>query len=324
MSTDDRPLVTVTDPARRPVPTDVIGAEARAHRRRWPYAAVSAALVAAALVLPVLDRRADDADAAEQRRLGGVVALALDDRIALRDTGGPRLSTRATLLTLDLTVRNDGPLPVVVDRAVVGDFRFLGDVDLGPGESEQLQLVRTVTCLPDAAQPPLDPLGEGLRLQVVTRAGPRSVLVGPAGTLPLERLRTSARRACGYLPVEDAVSYAVTTRAADGGVLTVLELSNDSARALSLDEVRLPAGLRAVEPAALPRDLPPGPARVRVSLLVEADCEAAPRAVDGSLLPLPRPPLQVVVATGASRVGPLPPERADVEALERAYLLACS
>lgn len=170
-------------------------------RRTVPVVLTVAALAAATVVVIVLDRGAAQDERDREATLARVTVAADVD---LRETGGPRLSSRSTLLTLDLELRNDGPLPVRVDRAVVGGFRFLGDLDLDPGESALAQLVRTVTCPPGGAEPPLDPLPAGLRVEVLTSAGPRSVLAGPPGALPLERLRTSARRACDDLRREDA------------------------------------------------------------------------------------------------------------------------
>lgn len=322
----DRPPVTVRDPAHPPRPPDLLDSTPRAAGRHWPVVAVVAVVVAvlAAGTVRALDRRAEQ-DA--QRRQQAVVDVVLTDRFGFRDTTGARVSSRASLVALDLEVRNDGPLPVVVDRAVVGDFRFLGDVELAAGQDGVLPLVRTVTCPQDGGEPPLDPVAEGLRLQLVTAAGLRSVLLSP-GSLRLDRLRTAARRACGFVPVEDAVRVTAVTVPDVRGIRLVVH--NTSVRALRLLEVRLPAGLRLDRAPRLPVDLPgvssPGAPSVPVlvDLPVVPDCSNAPRHRDGRILPLPRPTLGLVVGDGGSaRVG-LPPTIDALTALRERYYETCS
>lgn len=190
---DLRPPVTVRDPAVRAAPPDVLGEDepVRGRGRRPVVPAVLAGL--ALLVVPVLGRAAQQER--DERAQDRIAALALTDRFGFVEAVGAQVSSRASLVSLDLELRNDGPLPVRVDRAVVGDFRFLGDLDLEPGQRAVVPLLRTVTCPADGVAPPLDPLTEGLRLQVQTRAGLRSVLLSP-GEQPLDRLRSAARRAC--------------------------------------------------------------------------------------------------------------------------------
>ena len=318
----DRPTVTVRDPARRPGPPDLLDADAQAPRR-WPLAVlVVAAVLAAGSVR--LERRAGQE---EQQRQDAVVDVVLTDRFGFRDSAGARVSSRATLVGLDVEVRNAGPLPVLVDRAVVGEFRFVGDVELAAGQDGVLPLVRTVTCPPDDGQPPLDPVAEGLRLQLVTAAGPRSVVISP-GAARLDRLRTAARRACGFLPVEDAVRVTAVTAPGVHGVR--LMVHNASVRTLQLLEVSLPTGLRLDAVPRLPVRLPAvvGPGAPTVPVLVDLpvvpDCTHAPRGRDGRLLPLPRPTLGVVVGDGGStRVGMRPTTDA-LTALREAYADTCS
>ena len=321
----DRPPVTVRDPAHPPRPADLLDSTPRAAGRHWPVVAVAVVVaVLAAGTVRMLDRRAEQM---AQRRQQAVVDVVLTDRFGFRDTTGARVSSFASLVGLDLEVRNDGPLPVVVDRAVVGDFRFVGDVELAAGQDGVLPLVRTVTCPQDGGEPPLDPVAEGLRLQLLTAAGPRSVLVSP-GALRLDRLRTAARRACGFVPVEDAVRVTAVTVPDVRGVRLMVQ--NTSVRALRLLEVRLPAGLRMDRAPRLPVDLPgvssPGapPVPVLVDLPVVPDCANAPRRRDGRILRLPRPTLGLVVSDGGpTRVG-LPPTVDALTALREVYYRTCS
>lgn len=157
-------------------------------------AALPAVVLTAAAVRVVDGRR----DAAEVTRLEGLVDIALVDGSGRAVVQGARISSRASLVTVDIELRNDGPRPVVLDRTVVGDFRFLGDLALEPGETALVQLLRTVTCPDFGVAPPLDPVPEGLRLDVMTLSGPRSVLV--EGVLPLEVLRSVPQRSCRSLP----------------------------------------------------------------------------------------------------------------------------
>lgn len=320
----ERPKVTIRDPARPLLPPRT----GEQTRRRGPLTglvAVGAALTVA--VAAVLGPGASPGTAA--------AALSLTERFAFQDTVGARVSSRSLLVSLDLEVRNDGRLPVVLDRAAVGEFRSVATVELRPAGSAVLQLVRTVTCPADGGEPPLDPATEGLRVRVVTAGGDRNLLLSP-GVLPLGRLRTAARRACGYLPVEQAVDLTVFAAGAHSGlsVVTVV-LQNASARPLELLEVRLAAGLRAVRPPRLPLPLsrtPLGgtPAFDRLDVPVVADCAASPRALDGSLVALPASPVEVVVdeavpgGGGGARVGPLSPSAGYLTLLREAYADACS
>ncbi|MCW2615023.1 MAG: hypothetical protein JWN08_2017 [Frankiales bacterium] len=324
---ETRPLVTVHDASGADVPFDVLGDDPEAPRRPWGVALLLVVLLLAGAATWVAGRAAH---LAEQRRFDSVVDLTLTDRFYFREALGPRVSSRASLMTIDLEVRNDGPRAVELARAVVGDFRFLGRIELGPGEAAVLQLLRTVTCPPDGAEPPLDPAAEGLRLRVVTGAGERTALVSP-GRLALDRLRTAARRACGYLPIEEAVDLTADAWAPhDARVPLTLVLTNTSARPLQVLEVRLAPGLRRFGYAdvqiELPRRPPGGePTTSRVDLWVTPDCRDAPHDRDGALLPLPHDPLRVVVGDAtASHVGPLRPALGDLTRLFEAYRSACS
>ena len=261
------PEVTVRDPAAPSRGPDLLESydERPRRRRSWIALVVVGALVAAGLA--VADARDD---ARTERREAAAVDLAL-----LATASERRRYDEATgsfELELELALRNDGPRVVTVLRGGVGGYGLARDVELEPGETSPLALTRSVRCGAAAE----DPAPEDLRLTVGTAAGPRDVRL----PVPFE-LPGGAARACGFLPLEDAVTAQVVDVQARRGSLRlaveVRSVANRPVEVLSATAVDPGVEVRLEESADGPVVLPlPGPGasgttRLHVVLTV-TDC----------------------------------------------------
>ena len=300
------PQVTIHDPARAAEPLDLLTHEPAPSRRGLGVLAglvVVALLVAAAV--EVGDRRAG---AADERRLASTLDLAVqpEGSSTSYDPG-----YRTAHLESQVLIVNRGLRDVVVLEATVGGYRLAArEVRVASGSRASVLLQQSIGCSPTAPPPTRD--ATALVLQVQTLAEVRTVEV------PVEAFSgDEAARACGFLPVVEAVGISVpgAARAGDALELTV-ELSTTSVRPIDLLAVDVGPGLQAQlrhgdgSPVALPLVLPTGSsARQSFTLRLEVtDCDAA-RAAAAS------PQLAVRVRDRAGEVG-------SVETLyELGYLL---
>lgn len=236
----------------------------RTRRRFWPMLTLLAALVAAGLLLADVreDARVDRAQAAAVDL--GLVAFASEQREYDDGTG----TIEVQLL---LQLRNDGPRTVTVLRGGLGGYGLERDVELSPGELAPLALTRSVRCGEAVAEP----AAAELSLTVGTDAGPRDVRLPVPFDLP-----GGAARACGFLPLEDAVSAQVVGADARRGSLR-LEVEVRSVANRPVDVV----GVEAVDPGVqarledeerLPIPAPGGTGRLRLTVLLQVvDCAVA-------------------------------------------------
>lgn len=266
------PQVTVSRPAGvvdQPVEL-LAGAPERPRRTVTPQArravlAVAALAVAAAGAVTV-DR---------ERRVGATVALTLvsDGHVDGRPVW--ELTGRTAFVRYRADVRNDGPRPVTVDRAELGSLRSNRQPrPLEPGQQVGVTLSRVVRCQdPKAAVVPA-----ALSVAVTTQRGSRATLLpAPAGLRA--QLDRAADRACGVLPLIEALAIRATSLERVGGtVLIRLEAANASTRPLRLVRAVVQQGFRGVvrDPVGraltLPLDLPPaslGQPPVAVPLVLE-------------------------------------------------------
>ena len=242
---------------------------------RWllPVAvALGAALVAGAGVVV----------AADQRRLDGTVALSLVDAPGVEGRTVWELTGRTALVRYVAAVRNDGPRAVTVTRAELGDFRSSRQPrPLDPGAQATVTLSRVVRCQdPKAVVVPA-----AVSVDVSTARGDRAAQlpVDPGLRRALDR---AAERACGVLPLDEALDIRATSVSRVGGVVVVeLEAANRSTRPLRLARAVVQQGLRGAvrttdgAPLALPVDLPParlGAPPVRVPLQLEVSVVRCP------------------------------------------------
>lgn len=253
-------------------------------RRRLKVLAAVAVIGGLALLVSgeVRERRAADA---EQRRLAGVLDLAVEPSRALEQWARYDEVRETAELDVVVVVRNDGPRGIRVLEGTLGPYALPGDVHVAPGQVAELVLQRSVPC---AAADPQPVSVSSLQLQARTGAGVRDAVLPVDLELPAE----AARRACGLVPFEDAVSVSYANRQERDEAYEVgLEVRTATRGAMSLDEVRPADGLTAV---LLGPDGEPGPplpwpmeprSTVQVRLEV-ADCAAAAGAGDGPLLRL--------------------------------------
>ena len=110
-------------------------------------------------------------------------------------------------------------------------------------------------------RPGEDDLSAGLRARVRVAGVVRELAV-EAGEVPLDRVARLGQEACGFLPLEEAVTVLAVALQEDGGEPYVsLELQNSSVRPLRLVSLALAPGLavRDLDRGALslPVELPP-------------------------------------------------------------------
>lgn len=224
-------------------------------RRRLSVA--GGVLLGVALVVGAVELRERRAAAAEERRLDRVLDLSVEPRGASAEYDA---TSRSADLELSLLLRNGGPRDVVVERGRAGEYVLVQElVQVPAGGGAPLLLQRSVACSPTT--PPAAAPVEVLRLELRTQAGPRQL------ELPLDPLLVGdqAARACGFLPVEEAVDVQLLGVSRLGTALELsLDLGNRSVDQVSLASVDAGPGLRALVavtergPAALPLALPPG------------------------------------------------------------------
>lgn len=249
------PQITVRDPNRPDLPTDVLvsGGSERlpldpAVRRRRLRLAGTVLLLGAVAVggWELHDRRAQ---AMEDRRLGSVVDLRAEIEGA-STTFDPAVDSGQ--LTLQVLLHNDGPRDVRVTAATLTGHDLLsGEVRLAAGRSAPLLLQRTVTC---GTAPPETPAG-GLRLAVRTASGGERAV-----ELDLPADQDEAARLCGFRPLEAMhIGFGALARPSDEVVDLELELEARSVEPMSLVGLRPPPGV-AVQPRVngRPRGLPLG------------------------------------------------------------------
>ena len=240
-------------------PAEVLaGAPERAPRRplpRWvlPVGVALAALLVAAAAVVV---------AADQRRLGGAVALSLVDAPGVEGRTVWELTGRTALVRYVAGVRNDGPRPVTVTRAELGDFRSSREGRrLTGGAQVTVTLSRVVRC----SDPKAVVVPDAVVVDVTTARGERTarLQVDPGLRRELDR---AAERACGVLPLDEALDIRTTSVQRVGGtVLIGLEAANRSTRPLRLARAVVQQGLRGAvrsadgAPLSLPVDLPAAP-----------------------------------------------------------------
>jgi hypothetical protein len=269
------PQVTITDPAHRARPADLLEAEPTRLARGWLLAA-GALLVAGAVVVVGLEVRERRATAAEERRLEAIVDVSVQ-----AEGGGSSYDLESRRATLEnrLLLLNAGPRDLVVVGASVGEYELVpAEVRVPSGGSAPLLLERSVLCS-TTTPPPVTPSGD-LALQLRTRTGSRIVEVPFA--LPVGR--DEAARACGFVPLEEAVFLEIFGLPRPGGL--AFEVTTRSVRPvelLALDvgpglggELRDPDGSAVALPLALPTGSGPSVVGSSLTLQLEVtDCAVA-------------------------------------------------
>ena len=239
-------------------------------RRRLLALLLVPVLVAAGLL--VVD--APD-DARTERRQAAVVDLALvafaSERRRYDEDSG------AFELQLLLQLRNDGPRTVTVLRGGVGGYGLERDVELEPGEVSPLPLTRSVRCGSTTVDPPAS--SDDLELTVGTDAGPRDVRLA----VPFELPGDAAARACGFLPLDEAVSATVVgVDARRGSLRLALDVRSVANRPVEVvAATAVDPGVDAVleeaadEPVVLPIPGPGGVGTTRLHVVLTiVDCAA--------------------------------------------------
>jgi hypothetical protein len=229
------PPVTVRDPSRPAQRLDVL--DTRPDRPRPSthlrvLCAVAAVAVAAAGATEVRDRRAQ---AAEQRRLDGVVQVALQQG---QSTSSYDPTYRTAHVELRLQLRNTGPRDLLVLEAAIAGFTLQPTEVAAPAGGEvQLQLQRSLGCADTRPPPAAD--ADVVVVAVRTRAGERRVEVPLSRPIEADALA----RACGFLPLEEEpfVSFAQAERRGDGLLLEV-DVSLVSKREVEVVDVLAPPG----------------------------------------------------------------------------------
>ena len=233
-----RPEVTVVDPRE---PGALVAAQEpeppRLGRRGVALLAVCALVAVVALVGAdvVRDRRA----AVEERRLDGVVDLALDAGSVQWSSDHDRRTGTGTVYGVVRLV-NGGPRDVRVVDAQIGRLRAGRARTLGAEERGTLVLEQPVRCPDDGSPPPPEPELGRLRLGVETLAGPRSVAL-TVDDGRLAEIDEHVQRACLYPPLDESVRLAAGALRIEGReVVLQVEVANEG---------RLPLRLLSLVPA---------------------------------------------------------------------------
>lgn len=179
-------------------------------------------------------------------------------------------ATASTRLELLLRMRNDGAGTVTVLRGGVAGYALLRPLEVEPGATATLPLEQTAPCATEPAPAP----AEALELSVRAAGVVRDVRVPLPFAVDVDR----PARACGFVPLEQAVALQVVDgRVSDGALLLDVEVVTSSNRPLRV------LGAQPLEPGVAattePRDLPvPGPGSsagtTLVARLTLADCAA--------------------------------------------------
>lgn len=229
----ERPLVTITNPADRGRPADVLDADdpAPGNPQRLVVAAgvVLALLAGVSGVDGLRERRAADA---EERRLQTILQVELTDRFGSFQTTDFDGGTQEAVLSRALGLRNTGPRPVVVESVAVDGLRLVGgEVEVAPGQEERLLVQHRLPCSP---APAATSASLSVLLGVRTGAGTReqALLLDPEMTAYGE----DARRACGIVPPGEAVQLFSEPggRAVDGVLDVSLRIASFGARTTRL------------------------------------------------------------------------------------------
>lgn len=205
----ERPPVTIAVPARPAAGPDLLVAGeddglGPVGQRRLQALATVAAVGGLALLVSgeVRERQAADA---EQRRLAGVLDLAVEPSRALGQWARYDQVRETAELDVVVVVRNDGPRGVRVLEGTLGPYALPGDVHVASGQAAELVLQRSVPC---ATADPQPVSVRSLQLRARTGAGVRDAVLPVDLDLPAE----AARRACGLVPFEDAVTVRYANR----------------------------------------------------------------------------------------------------------------
>jgi hypothetical protein len=257
-------------------PGDTIGEVDRPERdplwltglaRRVPLAVVVAVAVGFGSATLLADWRTD--------RLGETDAGALSLEVAQpQDWGYAGLSrTRdgrvATTVLLD--VRNTGPRDVALDRVWLEGTAWASEDVQGrriePRSSARVVLLRPIDCdrLPEPWRGWPEPTSPAVVVRAVTEAGPREQRV-PAAVEGWSLSGESDRRACGEVPVDEAVQPVQTRQHfSQAGTELRVELANASRHDVTVNRVRVPPGLQVqvldpsgLTPLPMPLRLPAG------------------------------------------------------------------
>ena len=284
-----RPPVTISAPARTGAEPDLlVGGEdaglGPVGRRRLKVL-VAVALAGGLAVVVGGEVRQRQVAHAEERRLAAVLDLTVEPTRAVEQWARYDEMRQTAKLDASVHVRNEGPLGVRVLAGALGPWSLPGDVPVPAGEVAELVLQRSVSC---TAAAPEEVAVSGLQLQARTDAGVRST------TLPVDLLlpADAARRACGLVPFEDAVTVRYANRQERDEAYEVgLEVRTATRGPMRLDELRAADGLTAVllGPDGEPGPPLPWPMEPRSTLQVRlevADCAVATAAADQPLLHL--------------------------------------
>lgn len=240
----ERPQVTITNPADPVRPADVLGSDDPPPGSPKPRGvAVGVVLALLAGVFGVGELRERRAADAEERRLQAVVAVELantDEAYQATDFDGV---AQEAVLRRTLRLRNTGPRPVVVESAEVDGLRLVGgEVEVAPGAEQPLLLEQRVPCAPD-----LGSTATGLAVRLAVRTG--------SGLQERElRLREDesaygedARWTCGNLTAVESVQLFPETggNVVDGGLDLPVRLANYGVREARLLDVQGGSGLTA-------------------------------------------------------------------------------
>jgi hypothetical protein len=291
----ERPELTVSNPNAPEPSLDVVGDDAP-HSSRPLLVGGLVVLLLLLLVLlrggaEIRDRRAAEQ---EERRLQAVVELETTARFTGQGDAAIDPGSRLGTVSRAVGVRNAGPRDVTVSAATLGDLRLDDEVVVPAGQDVRLRLSWQGAC---TAPPALLATSSFVELEVRTQAGPqRTVLPLPEGEQP--PAAEDARRACGYLSLEEATGFHLFGSELVGDtVLVDVEVINMRITPVRLVAVRPGAGLSLAvqtdvdEPVSLPLELAarsndgdPSMRRLRLVLQV-TDCAAIDRSspAEGSM-----------------------------------------
>lgn len=272
-----RPEVTVTDP-RQPAALVAVEEPAPPALGRRGVALLCATALAGVAALVTADVARDRRDAAEQRRLDGVVQVALGPTLGgWSSTHGAATGTG----TVEGSVRllNAGPRDVRVTSAEMGPLRSTAARTLDAGGGGVVELRGTFRCPSDGSPPPPEPEAQELHVRLATPAGPREVSLDGPG-LPLGSLDEGVQGACGFPSLRDSLRLTGTVVRTDGRTaLLRVQVANEGRRPVRLLSLIPARGLVVLSidggATELPVLLPAGsPSRRRFDLRVGVVCVA--------------------------------------------------